>query len=166
MKLLKSNLLFIAMLALIVVGPSALAAWLGSQAGPPSEQMTGQPSTTMAPQVAAAVQAETVASPEVSAVFNANACGGCHVIPGIPDANGQVGPDLSNLGAEAPTRGSGYTAQSYIHESIVNPNAFIALKCPAGDCPSYVMPGNYAQRLSVEDLDKMVNYLSTLGSGG
>jgi len=149
-----------------VVGPSAFAAWLGSQAGPPSEQMTGQPSTTMAPQVAAAVQEAPVASPEVVAAFNANACGGCHVIPGIPDAKGQVGPDLSNLGAEATTRGSDYTAETYIHESIVNPNAFIAPKCPAGDCPSYVMPGNYDQRLSVEDLDKMVNYLSALRAGG
>ena len=48
-------------------------------------------------------------------------CAACHTIPGIPNAQGQVGPDLSNIGADAATRIDGYNAEEYIHESIADP---------------------------------------------
>ena len=43
---------------------------------------------------------------EVVAIVNRGGCGNCHVIPGVPGADGEVGPDLSKLGTVAGTRTS------------------------------------------------------------
>ena len=48
----------------------------------------------------APIQGEPPAAPrDVVAVINRGGCGNCHVIPGVPGADGEVGPDLTKLGA-------------------------------------------------------------------
>ena len=116
-------------------------------------------------QTVAAIPAhEALAPTDVVAVFNTSGCAGCHVIPGIPGANGQVGPNLTTIGADGGTRIDGYTAEEYIRESILDPNAFIAPECPFGDCPANVMLQSFADTLSEDDLETIVGYLSTLGT--
>ena len=175
----------IATLVVVLVVAVGLTVWLATrEQPPPAEQVAERPvaatepppttapttapptAPTTAPpeQPAVPVAEELVAPPEVAAAFNKGGCGNCHTIPGVPGANGQVGPDLSSIGAEAATRRSGYTAEEYIRESILDPNAFIAPKCPAGDCPPGVMLQTFAQTLSQEDLDRIVGYLSVLGT--
>ncbi len=107
----------------------------------------------------------SVSPSEILTAFNKGDCATCHTIPGLPDAKGQVGPDLSGIGVSAATRLSGYSATEYIRESILEPNAFIVPECPLGDCPAGVMPQSFAGSLSEADLDAIVSYLSTLGTG-
>ncbi len=64
-------------------------------------------------------------------VYQANACGSCHVLDAI-GAAGAVGPTHNNLGTTAAERieqpgytGEATSAAEYIHESIVNPGAYV-----------------------------------------
>lgn len=99
----------------------------------------------------------------VAAVVEKGGCATCHAIPDIPNAVGVVGPDLSNIGAEAADRIEGYTAEEYLRESIIEPNAFIAPECPnnISPCPPAMILTN---ELSETEIDTIVNYLSTLGA--
>ena len=111
--------------------------------------------------------AAVAAVPELAAVepiVIKAACIGCHVIPGIPAAVGQVGPDLSNIGVDGATRIPGYTAEQYIRESLLNPNAFIAPECPAGPCLPNLMVQNLGDTLTAEEIDTLVAYLASLGT--
>lgn len=82
--------------------------------------------------------------PQVLAAFQKGACGSCHIIPGIPNAAGVIAPDLSDVHLAALKHiddgsytGKAATAEEYIHESILEPNLFIAPKCPAARaCPT------------------------------
>ena len=56
----------------------------------------------------------------------ATPCVTCHTVEGIPEAVGLLGPDLSNIGAEAANRKPGTSAEDYLVESIREPEAFIA----------------------------------------
>jgi len=86
-------------------------------------------------------------------------CAACHTIPGIPNAQGQVGPDLTHIGTGAATRIDGYSAEEYIHESIANPPAFTAPKCPTGPCPPGAMP---MLHLTEDEVQALTDYLVTL----
>ena len=72
-----------------------------------------------------------------------------------------LGPDQTNLGAIAATRREGYTAEEYLRESILEPSAFIVEECPLGQCLQ-VMPENYGDLLSEEEIDAIVAYLNSL----
>lgn len=107
---------------------------------------------------------QLVAPAPYVAAFTKAGCGGCHTIPGIPGANGTVGPNLDHIGADAPTRVAGLSGAEYIRQSILEPNAFIAPACPSGPCPSGVMLQTFADSLSGTDLDTIVSYLEVLGT--
>lgn len=98
---------------------------------------------------------------EVVAVINQGGCGNCHVIPGVPGADGEVGPDLSKLGTVAGTRKPKATAKEYVRESILDPDAFIAPGHEKG-----VMPRKFGKTLSDDDLTRLVDYLAGLGVDG
>jgi mono/diheme cytochrome c family protein len=86
-------------------------------------------------------------------VFANSGCGGCHTLAAAK-TGGSVGPDLDEvLTGESATM---------IHEAIVDPNKVIAPGFP----PS-VMPLDYEQQRSPEELDDLVQYLveSTGGKG-
>ena len=95
----------------------------------------------------------------VTAAVTKGGCGACHTMPGVPNAMGVVGPDMSNIGNEAGTRVPGQTAEQYLHESLVNPNAFTAPKCPFGPCVAGTMPANISQLLSEDEINTLINYL-------
>jgi cytochrome c oxidase subunit 2 len=87
-----------------------------------------------------------------AAVFAANNCGACHTFAPA-NSKGTVGPDLDNLAADA--RKAGKPLGAYVKESIVDPNAYLVRGFQAG-----VMPGNYGQTLSAQQIDGLVNYLT------
>lgn len=90
--------------------------------------------------------------------YNQFNCGACHTLEGI--TSGVVGPDLTRIGTVAGTRIDGLTAEDYIRESILDPNAFISPDCPTGPCaePS-VMIANFSELISEEELDSLVVFL-------
>jgi cytochrome c oxidase subunit II len=89
-------------------------------------------------------------------LFNASGCNACHALADA-GAAGAIGPKLDGIGAAASTREPGKSAEDYIHESIVKPNAYVVQGFPAN-----VMPQDYGQRLSAQDLDALVKYLAQL----
>ena len=96
-------------------------------------------------------------------------CSACHVIPGIPGAVGTLGPDLSNLSQVIPERidggaytGDAKTVEEYLHEAIVNPDAYIAPECPTGTCQSGLMPVSIGTTLSSEEIQAVIDYLVEL----
>jgi hypothetical protein len=90
-------------------------------------------------------------------ILNAG-CASCHQIGAIGEAH-KVGPDLTWIGYNASGRVSGMTADVYIRQSIVEPNAYLAPECPNGPCLPNIMPRDYSQRLSEPQLDLLVDYL-------
>ncbi len=108
---------------------------------------------------------QAAVDPPTIAAFNKGGCATCHTIPGIPNAAGVVGPDLSAIGEEGGQRISGVSTEDYIRESILDPDAFLAPECPLGPCPDNVMPPNLADKLSTGDLDLIVAYLAALTGG-
>jgi nitrite reductase (NO-forming) len=125
-----------------------------------------------AQQSAAPAVQGSAGDPQVLAAFQKGACGTCHTIPGIPNAAGVIAPDLSdvNLSAEEHFMSGSYTgkattAEEYIHESIVDPNLFVAPKCPTGACPPNVMPATLKDSLTTDEIDSIVKYLHGLPDG-
>ncbi len=113
---------------------------------------------------------EKPAAPEVvAAAFQKGGCGACHTIPGVANAQGTIGPDLSKMGEVAQERiaagdyqGKATTAEEYIRESIVEPDVYVAPDCPGGPCQKGLMPATLAQILSSEELEAIVGYLAGL----
>jgi mono/diheme cytochrome c family protein len=89
-------------------------------------------------------------------IFVSLGCAGCHNLnePQTDTNRGPVGPHLGNLHETAPTRVPGEDAVTYVHNSIVAPNAFIV--------PGYsanIMPANLDARMTDEELDLLVAWL-------
>jgi cytochrome c oxidase subunit 2 len=93
----------------------------------------------------------TAASPGL-AVFQQNGCGGCHTLKPA-GATGTTGPDLDNLKQEAAKANHG-SLTAFIHESIVNPSAYVA--------PGYpdVMPKIFGKQIPPDKLNQLVQYLA------
>jgi mono/diheme cytochrome c family protein len=85
-------------------------------------------------------------------VFADNGCDSCHTLAAA-NAGGTTGPDLDEV---LP----GLSADE-IHESIVDPNAKIAAGFSAN-----VMPTNYGESISEEELEDLVQFLMESTSGG
>jgi cytochrome c peroxidase len=77
----------------------------------------------------------------------------------VAGADGEVGPDLTKLGTVAGTRKPKTTAKEYIRESILDPDAFVA----PGGFEKGVMPRKFGKTLSEDDLNKLVDFLASLG---
>ena len=94
----------------------------------------------------------TGASAEGARLFTSEGCGACHAFrPAGTDA--QVGPRLDDLAAAA--QKAGKPLDAFVHESIVDPNAYVAPGYQPG-----VMPQNFGQSLSNEQVDALVAYLT------
>ena len=124
-----------------------------------SEILTPEPTSPPAP--TPTVRPLEGSEPE-EIILNAG-CGSCHQI-GLLGEGHKVGPDLSNIGLEAAQRRSDLTAEGYIRQSILEPNAFIAPECPNGPCLPNIMPRDYANRIDPQQLETLVSYL--LGQQG
>lgn len=126
----------------IVMKPAAFDAWLrqqGKGAAPPPSSTTSTTSTSSSPSAAGL------------AAFNSYGCSGCHTLTAAK-ATGTVGPDLDNLVTYA--KQAKQPLEAFVHESIVNPDAYIQPGYPKG-----VMPQNFGQRITKSQLDALVTFL-------
>ena len=85
------------------------------------------------------------------ALFLAKGCATCHTFTPA-GSTGTLGADLDKLPAEA--QRAGRPLESFVRESIVNPNAYIEPKYQAG-----LMPQNFGTTLSKAELDALVTFL-------
>ncbi|MCL4297903.1 MAG: c-type cytochrome [Anaerolineae bacterium] len=81
-------------------------------------------------------------------LFTGMGCVGCHAIDG---QGGTVGPELTNVISKG---------EDYVHQSIVQPNAVIA----EGFQPN-LMPQNFSQRMSEENISDIIAYLASVSGG-
>ncbi|HLH21017.1 MAG TPA: c-type cytochrome [Chloroflexota bacterium] len=98
--------------------------------------------------------------PEAQAlqIMVSKGCGACHTIQGTP-LSGTVGPNLSQVGANAGTRAPGVSADDYIRNHILQGSGY------QYHAPGFqpVMPPFQGQ-LTDDQLNTLVAYLSTLGT--
>jgi len=78
-------------------------------------------------------------------------CGTCHVHPLIEEG-GDMGPDLAAIGPAAGQRKPGLSAEQFLMESIVKPNAVIADGFEAD-----TMPDDYASRMTVIEMNMIID---------
>ena len=102
----------------------------------------------------------------INELFTKALCFACHTIPGIPGAEGVVGPKLA-MKTTAPERlqdprykGKATNVREYIVESIIEPSFYVV-----EGYPDNIMPKDYRMKLNDLALDKIVEYLSQLEEG-
>lgn len=94
-------------------------------------------------------------------------CTSCHIKP----ARGQrIAPDLTHIATDAEQiirsadyHGSATDVPSFLYESITNPNAYV--QPPFGNLTidgSSLMPKDFAQKMSAEQIQDLIAYLLTL----
>jgi cytochrome c oxidase subunit 2 len=128
----------------IVEAEEDFEAWIEAGGVEPLDQGEGVPAgDTLADDPLAAGQV----------VFNAYGCGACHILDDA-NAGGVVGPSLNGIGSRAEEREAGVEAIDYIRESIINTDAYIVEDYPPG-----VMPADFGERMTEEELDVLVEYL-------
>jgi mono/diheme cytochrome c family protein len=81
------------------------------------------------------------------------ACNTCH---SLEAGETLVGPSLNNMGTVAATRVDGMSAEEYLHEAIVDPNAHVVEGFGAN-----IMPATYGSQLTEEQLNDLVAFLLT-----
>ena len=118
------------------------------------------------------VEAVTLEPQAVADAFVKGGCGACHSIPGIPGAVGTIGPDLSKISemavshiADSAYTGKAKTAEEFLLESVLKPDAFVSQECPTGACQKGLMPATLSDLLSQEEIGMIVGYLATLPGG-
>ena len=149
---------------------NAVIAWLQSRETPgdysritvplPSDQPIEEASAEEAPIFV------TGAEP-IDQMINTLGCPLCHTIPGIEGAVGELGPKLHEK-INAPQRikdprykGKATNTKEYVRESILDPSAFLVFNETAGELyPDGLMPPGFKNQISVEALDKIVDFIS------
>ncbi len=89
-----------------------------------------------------------------STLNGAPGCVTCHSLD--PDVT-IVGPSLAGVATRAAERVPGKSAEEYLRESILDPNAYVVEGFPEG-----VMPQNFGDVLSEEEINDLVAFLLTL----
>lgn len=113
-----------------------------------------QPTPTIAP----TATPRPVQGEDAEEILLNSGCGACHAIGQLGEA-GKVGPDLSNIGNIARERVADLSAEAYLQQSILEPNAYIVPDCPNGPCLANIMPQDYGERLTSAQVDMLVTYL-------
>lgn len=92
-------------------------------------------------------------------LYSTKACAACH--GQVADqSSALVGPWLGDYAERAADRREGYTADSYLYESVLNPNAHISPDCPTGTCLSpSAMPPNQSLVLEIQELADIMAYI-------
>lgn len=100
------------------------------------------------------------ASPGQALFVGTAACASCHAIQGV--AQGVLGPPLDGIASVAGSRIPGYSAEDYIRESIVEPDAYTAGTADglSQDYQEGLMSATMAGiQLTDEDVEALVEYL-------
>jgi len=136
-------LFFVAMMSTIIFvarEPATEAAAAGNEAA------GGQPTTTL--------PTTPGGNPTAGkAVFDSAGCGACHTFAPA-GSKGAVGPDLDKLAESAQTANRGSLTQ-FVHESIVDPDVYIAPGYAKG-----VMPPNFGSTLKPQQISDLVAFLT------
>ncbi|NWG17101.1 MAG: c-type cytochrome [Chloroflexi bacterium] len=82
------------------------------------------------------------------------ACATCHYFNQEAQL---IGPGLLNVSVRAETRVPGQSAYDYIHQSIVNPSAYVV-----EGFPDNLMPKIYAELFTEQQINDIIAYLYTL----
>jgi cytochrome c oxidase subunit 2 len=122
----------------------------------PAEIVTGQDLEDVAAYMARYAGVPGAAPPMApggpgAQVFANNGCGGCHTLAAANSGN-VTGPNLDQVLAGQ--------SLAMIHDSIVDPNRVIAKGYPAS-----VMPSNYGDIITPEQLNQLVQYLADSTGG-
>ncbi len=122
---------------------------------------TDSSSVTLAPDMVPLVTGDE----PIEEIFTKAGCAVCHTVPGIPGADGRVGPPLL-LGATGPARlsdpsyrGQAETVHQYVMESVLEPGLFVVPGYPSGTMPTW-----YGAKLSALALEKIAAYLERQGA--
>lgn len=119
------------------------------------------------PMVRAPTSASTAATPApagtalavpITALLTRHQCLSCHAIG--QEGQATVGNRLDGLADRIATYSITQDAETYVREALIDPGSFLAPACPTGPCANG-MP-SYADRLSPEELDRLVTYLLSL----
>lgn len=96
------------------------------------------------------------------ALYQSSGCFACHGQLDDPES-ALVGPWQGNIANDAADRVPGMSAEQYIYESILDPNAFIAPDCPNGPCADPTqMRQDYGGVLDEQGMADMVSFFMTL----
>ena len=100
----------------------------------------------------------------IAEIFTKAGCSVCHTVPGIPGADGRVGPPLV-LGITGPVRladpayrGHAKTVHDYVIESVLEPGLFVVPGYPTSTMPTW-----YGAKLSALAMEKIASYLEQQG---
>jgi mono/diheme cytochrome c family protein len=104
-------------------------------------------------------QAGVAGATDGKQIFTAAGCGGCHVLADA-GTDGDVGPSLQQLAAQAGRRKPGQSAKEYVEEALLKPDAFTVQGFQRGVMPSY------EGRLEPKQVDALVDYLLRVSRGG
>ncbi len=88
-------------------------------------------------------------------IFLTMGCGACHTLSAA-GSTGTIGPPLDDLPTVAGRRLPGVEAAAYVEQSIVSPDDDITPGFPPG-----LMPKNFSQRLTPEQIQSLVTFLLT-----
>jgi hypothetical protein len=80
-------------------------------------------------------------------------CASCHRLSDLVN----FGPGFEGIADRAATQVSGLSAEEYLRQSIVEPKAYIV----EGDWGGAVMPTNYGEEYSEEDINDLIAFLLT-----
>ena len=106
-------------------------------------------------------------SEPIDVMINTLGCPLCHTIPGIEGAEGELGPKLHEK-INAPKRikdarykGMATNTKEYVRESILNPSAYVVMNEEENELfPDGLMPQDFKNKLSVDAIDKLVDFIS------
>jgi len=127
-------------------------------APPPTPTVTPKPEPgllgpTPASEVTNGEGGEGAAGPGLTVFINAG-CTACHMIDGVPEAVGEIGPNLSAVASSAGSRVDGLTAEQYLRQSVSDPSDFLV------DDYDNLMPAGLVPDQA--DFDNLIAYLLTL----
>ncbi|MCC6799644.1 MAG: c-type cytochrome [Anaerolineae bacterium] len=91
--------------------------------------------------------AAAAGDPAAGEALFAPTCAGCH---GAQDG---AGPALTGMGKRAATRVEGMSAEEYIHESIVDPSAYVV------EGFADIMPKQYGTQFSEDEIANLIAYI-------
>ncbi len=120
----------------------------GSDAGKSSESSAG-----MGDETSPAKPDHDVAA----ALIQKGGCAECHTIAGIKGALGDLGPDWCAIAKEYQ---DGESTLAFLRQAITDPNAEVDPKYPAN-----IMPQNFGDLFTPEELDTLVAFIATMDCG-